>query len=112
MDEDIVGILAASPQASGYDRAALVVTSSRIIEVTPDGAIQAWRYADVSSLTVTGGQKKLFGLFGRDFMWLRAELSAGAEALNWLLPTANYEHNMRVGKVAEDKCRRAGIDKL
>jgi hypothetical protein len=108
IDEDIVGILVAAPR-SGFDRVALVITQARIIEVTPGGAVQAWRYADMSSLRVVGGRKKLIG---RDHMFLRVELSASEETLNWLLPTAYYEQNMRLGKVAEDACRRAQIDKL
>ena len=108
IDEDIVGILVAAPR-SGFDRVALVITQARIIEVTPGGAVQAWRYADMSSLMVVGGRKKLVG---RDHMFLRVELSASEETLNWLLPTAYYEQNVRLGKVAEDACRRAQIDKL
>jgi hypothetical protein len=108
IDEDIVGILVAAP-GSGVDRVALVITQARIIEVTQGGAVQAWRYADMSSLVVSGGRKKLVG---REHMFLHVELSASGGTLNWLLPTAYYEQNMRLGKVAEDACRRAQIDKL
>lgn len=108
VDEDIVGILAAVLPTPSYDRVALVITSSRIIEVTQAGAIQLWPYADMSSLAVTGGEEKLFG---RDFMWLQGKLSAGSKTLNWLLPNAYYKHNMRVGKLAENAYRRAQTEK-
>jgi hypothetical protein len=79
----------------------LVATPSRIIEVTPDGTFQACRYADIPSLAVDGGRKKLIG---RDFMWLRGNIAPGNGALTWLLSTGYYEHNMRIGKAAEDAC--------
>ena len=110
VNEDIVGIMVAAPGDSRpYDRVALVVTASRIIEVTPDGTFEAWRYADMSSLAVVGGRKKLIG---RDFMWLRGDIALGRGTLNWLLPTGYYEHNTPIGKAAEDACRRAQIGKL
>ena len=108
VNEDIVGILAAVLPTPSYDRVALVITSSRIMEVTQDGTIQVWPYTDMSSLRVTGGEEKLFG---RNFMWLQGKLSAGSRTLNWLLPNAYYEHNTRVGKLAEDACRRAQTEK-
>lgn len=100
--EAIAGILVAVLPTPDYDRVALVITSSRIIQVTQEGAIQAWPYADMSSLAVIGGEEKLFG---RDFMWLRGELSA-SRTLNWLLPNVYYEHSTHVGRLAEDAFRR------
>jgi len=79
------------------------------LEVTPDGTFQAWRYTDMSSLAVEGGRKKLIG---RDFMWLRGNIAPGNGTLTWLLPTGYYEHNMPIGKAAEDACRRAQLDRL
>lgn len=110
INEDIIGIMVAAPGDSRpYERVALVVTPSRIVEVTPDGTFQAWRYADMSSLAVEGGRKKLIG---RDFMWLRGDVGPGNGTLTWLLPTGYYEHNLPIGKAAEDACRRAQLDRL
>jgi hypothetical protein len=109
VDEGIAGILVAASDSG--DRLALVVTEARIIEVTPSGAVQAWRYADMSSLSVNGGRKKLIG---RESLFLNIRLSRASGELNWLLIYTNEycDHNMRVGKVAENACQEAQINKL
>ncbi len=52
INQDIVGVIVAAPGDSRpFDRVALVVIPSMIVEVAPYGAVQVWRYSDISSLT-------------------------------------------------------------
>src|SRR5262245_10805428 len=57
--EQILGIVYSLPTINGSS--ALVVTSTRIIELTEGGSIQVHSYAELSGIRVGPGRKKLFG---------------------------------------------------
>jgi hypothetical protein len=71
--EEIIGILCATPHING--NSALVITATRIIEMTTGGAMQVFPYSELSAIRVVGGKKKFFG--GYDTIYFLVDTVGG-----------------------------------
>jgi hypothetical protein len=68
ISDEILGIVYSLPTLNGSS--ALVVTPTRIIELTEGGSMQIHSYAELSGIRVGPGQKKLFGGYGESYLLL------------------------------------------
>ena len=101
--EEIIGIVCASPSISG--NSALVITPSRIIEMTTGGAMQVLTYSELSAVQSVGGKKKRFG--GHEQILLRViSLDGGVRTYPLF---GSHEWNSRLGAAAESACQRSRL---
>jgi hypothetical protein len=98
--EDVIGIVCASPHISG--NSAMVITSTRIVEVTTGGAIQILPYSEISGVRSVGGKKKRFG--GYEAMYLLVDSMAGGTRTYPLF--GDHDWNARIGAAAESAHRK------
>ena len=68
IDDQIFGIVYSLPAYNGSS--ALVVTPTRIIEVTEGGALQIHSYGELAGIRVGPGQRKLFGGYSESYLIL------------------------------------------
>lgn len=102
--EPIIGLICAAPNAQGYS--ALVITPSRIVEMTTGGAMQVLKYAELSGVQNVGGARKRFGSKHEPFYF--RVLSKGGGVRTYPL-FGDHEYNARIGAAAEAACRRSQL---
>ena len=99
IEEDIIGIICAIPHARGCS--ALVITPTKIIEVTTGGATDVLPYSEVTSIEAVGGAKKFFG--GHEQIFLRIGSISGMQTYP---VSGEYEYNSHLGNEAESVFRK------
>jgi hypothetical protein len=95
--------MCASPRLNS-DRA-LVVTPSRIIEVTTGGATQVLPYAELAAVRFVPGKKKRFG--GSQESYLLVDSLEGGTRTYPLF--GDLEWNTQVGSAAQAACQKAPL---
>jgi hypothetical protein len=98
--DDILGILCA---ANYGHTAALVVTSTRIIEVGHTGAMQILPYSETTQILFAPGKKKVFGGHNSSHLYVNRR---GYSHLPYILWEDDHEWNVKMGAVAEAAFQR------
>ena len=102
LQEDIIGIVCSSPHTRG--NSALVVTPTRIIEMTTGGAMQVFPYSELASVRAVPGKKKFFG--GYDGSYLLIDSSSGGTRTYPLSLSSDHDWNTHIAAAAEAACKR------